>query len=221
MPPKTKKPPSVVDFVHPFKNLRPLPFHAARQRMAEHIRGGGLVVPKEYAQADPSSFSLLAVINEGGMLTTNSQDAIEPLPVQRAYVEGLMLPVHARAYLRWITVNTGMVAFAPTVTYCDNGRAAGVVDNTLPAVGIAVTRKREGAAAGEWKRASNLKAAFGSTWEHEAKMMINVYGMLPRKDAVLVCTFDPVWGRSALSKDGLFPAVIHALRVSAPKGQAP
>ena len=182
--------------------------------MARHIRSGGLAMPKDWDQVDPASFALLADINDAGMLTTNSQDAIEPLPVQRAYVDGLMLPAQARAYIKWLNVNTDMVAFASSMLYSDNSRATSEVFKSLPGLGIAVTRTREGAAKGEWLRTTSVMPAVANSWGRAAFEMRAVFGLLPSKDVVNVTSFDPKWGRSAVSKDGLFPAVVRALKTN-------
>jgi len=197
----------------PFLHETPLPYHEARARMAKHIRNGGLAVPQKWDQINPASFSLLADINDGGMLTTDSQDAIDPVPVQRAYVEGLMLPEQARAYIKWLNVNTEMVAFAMDVMYSDNSRATSEVYNSLLGLGIAVTRTREGAAAGEWMRTTSVAPVAADKWDRMAFEMRVAFGLLPQKDEVVfVISFDPVWGRAASSKGGLFPAVIRALK---------
>jgi hypothetical protein len=200
--------------VVPTTRQTPLPFHAARERMSRFIRNGGLALPKEWSQVHASSFPFLADINAGGMLTGDSQDAIDSVPIERAYVEGYMLPGHARAYIKWINMNTDKVALIVSVFYSDDTTVRHCLKDFEYAPGITVTRARGDG--GEWRAVSSIVPAIKATWKSMKDEMREWYGMRPRRDVVLVETFDPVWGRSAVTRDGLFPAAVTALRSSMP-----
>ena len=170
--------------------------------MARFIRDGGLVLPEGWSQVDPSSFALLADINTEGMLTADSQDAIDPHPVQRAYVSGFMLPAHAAQFIRWLNMHTDKVAFVLTSLYSVNC----VGYKAMP--GITVTKTLDG------QSFTAIPPVIVDSWDRMAHEMRVSYGVLPRKDLVQVECFDPVWGRSAVSTDGLFHAVVNALKQS-------
>ena len=214
MPPKSTRKggttPSIVK--RPFKHQEPLCFDGARERMARFIRDGGLALPKEWAQVNQESFAPLADINTEGMLTMDSQDAIGNTPVQRAYVEGIMPPDAAAAYVNWINLNTNIVALPTTIIYSDDIRVLKAGDDAMAVAGVAVTRERRGR--GRWNFTTTISPFETRTWEEAATEMRSWGGLLPNKDFVFVNTFDPIWGRSALAEDGLFATVIRALRAS-------
>lgn len=179
-----------------------LPFEGACKRMAVYIRGGGLSVDAEWDQVKPKMWEPLALINEGGYLTVDSQDAI-CTTTQRAYVEGIMRLDHAKVFVARFNMAGDKVALVQTLVEDDAG---------IPWIPVPVTRRKVD---GVWAAKTNCPL-FGNLRESVRYRQFEG-GFKPKKNErrmefVNVDCFDPVWGRSALVRDGLLHCMLSALK---------
>lgn len=73
-------------------------FDRVANRQAAFIRDGGLRMSTPAQQVHESSYESLALINEQGLLTYGSQDAIDK-DYERSYVQGYMLAEAAKCFV--------------------------------------------------------------------------------------------------------------------------
>jgi len=179
--------------------------------MAKHIRAGGLKDDPENSQVLPPSFAPLAAMNDAGLLTVDSQDA--PDATQRAYVDGLMPSKRAEALVDWLNLNTDMVAIVP-VEHEVPRRLSHIQPPHPQGMGVALTRHLFPGKI--WRRTTHVRTHMVLGPGSNENMQVEEAGLSePDPDLVSVTCFDPKWGRSATSSDGLFGHVIRALVASA------
>lgn len=183
----------------------------AGARQAKWIMKGGLVEEGPTAeQVHRSSWKYLARINEKGLITTNSQDAVdahtgEVKDYERPYVVGLMQFEMAKLFVDRINLNRDDIVamIADTLPKGQGNRP----DGSWKSAQIAVTR-RFNEETGEWFRSAQMSV-------HEPAEMIEAFTelfSLPRNVTwIPVQIFDTKWGRPARSKNGLYKAILKAL----------
>ena len=161
------------------------------------IRSGGLDAGPGNSQMPPDTWRSLARLNDLGMVTIDSQPGEDSS--ERAYVDGFMLEEHA---LRFVEAMN-----------CDGDKVAVLVRPSpeWQRSNIVLTRLN--------KRHSVTRLPLyvdGPTYT-ELKTQFDGQGSGAGIDAdvnaVLVCVFDPTWGRHCNAKpDGLFPCILRVLR---------
>lgn len=167
---------------------------------ADKIRRGSLSFEpvKDWAQVHESAWESLAQINESGLLTRNSQDAIDThtglvKDFERCYVIGFMPLNKAEFFVDKINSQSNCVAFIQTP--CNEWRRSIAVSKTT-----AVTKIPR-----YWLSTTN-------TPERILKLQeaLHIPSALP---VGLVSVFDPRWGHPAITKsnDGLFNVILYAL----------
>lgn len=182
--------------------------HAAHAS-AKAIRDGILLVEpiEEWSQVHRSSWESLAVINDLGLITYNSQDAIdqetgEVKTYERSYLEGFMLPERAQPFVEMVNMFSDKVAY----------RMGGTLDPTtsmaqtllLPTIAVAKHQDEHGS----WYTGMALKLDMKQRVIDRLKKEAQIPDEVP---VTKVVVFDPKWGRTAISKNGLFKEVIKAL----------
>lgn len=190
-------------------------FREATRVQAERIRNGSLDEKHPGAeQVHRSSWKYLAKVNEKGLITTNSQDAVnsytgETKSYERAFIEGYM-PIEAailfvdRINLTFEDKIAMLVLSIPkeTMTMPDGSIVKGVT--------IAVTQ-RFNETTGEWFRSAQM----GGFQREEHLSIHKSWWSIPESFQMIgIQVFDTKWGRPARSKNGLFKAVIKTLNSS-------
>lgn len=187
-------------------------FVRACSNAAKEIREGSLYGGDEYPdaqQVDQSSWEHLAQINELGMLTWVSQDAInwkthEPNFTERSFVSGIMPAVFARSFVEDFSLrNNDKFAslclnvpkscfkeksdgkFIRGTTNFDEVRGTHIIEMRGPIIG---------------------------TIPNETMSLLKHIHKLPDKlDLIGVDVIDLHWGRMATSKNGLWKSVTRSL----------
>lgn len=176
-------------------------FHDAQTRMAGVIREGGLKQSVGMSQSPQRMWKSLVVLNEGGIITIDSQPGDSP--DERAYIDGFMMEPHAMRYVELLNRESDMVAMIlrPGSRWLES-------NIVLTRSGIAGKRTGETRLPlyMDRKTYSHLKSSFreqggGAGIDTDIK-------------AVLVCTFDPRWGRDAMSRGGLIKCMKRAINGS-------
>lgn len=175
-------------------------FSRLLRRAAQSIRDGELRYEpvEKYLQVHHSSWEPLAQINLSGMLTFDSQDAIDAAtgkakPWERSYVFGFMLPDDALRFVNHINMkNDDKVALL-----CFEPKA----EQSIYAE-IALTRTADE------QSATNVADAILT---REQRANLNTLYKIPETlELQAVQVFDTKWGRSASHRNGLFNAIFRA-----------
>lgn len=174
----------------------------AQQAAAKFIREGGLRLEPQYPQVHESSWESLALINERGVLTYGSQDAIdsntgEKKDYERCYITAVMLDTVETYQLveRFNLWSDSMIAFV-----CAKG-SRNVLSN-IP-VSLRFQKKRGG-----WFASMRLRLVMDPVWVGSARYE---FGLTKRLPIVEVNFIDSKWGRPATEDNGLYSAVLQAL----------
>lgn len=169
--------------------------------MAQTIRDGGLHSEQRDAIAEVhrSSYEPLAQINERGLITVVSQDALDSRDgstknFERSFVRGFMLPEEAEVFVRRVNMNSDKVAYRLALGHYPQVHDI-VVSKRLDKFGLPYPSFR-------------LSTADSPLWINKWKQ--DVSDIAPTLPAV----FDPKWGRSATSKKGLFKNILDNLGVT-------
>lgn len=166
-------------------------FAAATADAAARIRAGSLVGPDDFSQVPQKTHETLALINERGCLTFDSQDGGEQDTRQRSYVSAFMKRGRADDAVEKMN-SAGYVAFSPVLlTDWPEG---------VPRIPVTYDAGRPCTHAPHFIDAENLALI---------KRGIRLDG---REAVTLVEFVDPVWGRAATGKNGLFTWLSGVLR---------
>lgn len=181
-------------------------FRQLGERQAAFIRGGGLLVkrPGRWAQVHNTAYEPLARINLSGLITFDSQDAVDDVSGrvktwERAYVRGIMLPDDALTFVNNINMwNDDKIAMInmELSEYQPQGAA------------IAVTRTFD-VGSETWVGTRALLAYTFGDWTNQIRHMLQLPNRFVKFSEVQI--FDTKWGRPARSKNGLFNAVLEGL----------
>lgn len=185
-------------------------FRRLAETQAEFIRNGGLWITRpithpnmRWAQVHKTAYESLALINQAGLLTYDSQDSVNAYTgrvksSERCYIQGIMLPDDALTFVNNINIwNDDKVA---------------IICMELPkypryGAEIAVTRAFD-AASQTWIGSRTMDAFTFPDWIDIIRDTLKV----PKRIKFsVVQVFDTKWGRPARSKKGLFNAVLRAL----------
>lgn len=172
-------------------------FPEAQRQMADMIREGGLRQPKGASQSPETMWNSLVEVNELGIITIDSQPGSDR--TERAYIHGFMMEAHALRYIQALNSGSDMVALLIRP-----------VKEWMPStVVVTRTKTHEGGTRIPLymgpETYDHLKTEFGGQGTGA--------GLDKSVKAVLVCTFDPRWGRLAMKKGGLIQCMKRALVV--------
>jgi hypothetical protein len=185
-------------------------FRQLAERQSGLIHNGGLRItrPGRYAQVHRTAYEPLARINLAGLITFDSQDAVDDLTGsiktwERPYIQGIMLP-------------DDVPKFVTNVNLWNDDKVA-MICMKLPAyqspgAAIAVTRAFDEASQ-TWGTTRALDAFTFNGWMDQIRHMLNIPKRLKFS---VIQVFDTKWGRPARSKNGLFNAVLKALDPNIP-----
>lgn len=190
-------------------------FHSICIAAAEAILGGSLSAdPVEFPNAQhvhQSSWKFLARINELGMLTHISQDAMsmrsdEPAINERAYACGHMILEQARKFVR--VFNVAQNSMLATLSVPEDIHR------------LIAERKYQGITNREYTSDQWILRGVMPLIDDSRLFAPQVLAQASDVESAVVSTdnlvgihvIDLKWGRRATSKGGLWPAVIEALR---------
>lgn len=163
------------------------------------ISSGGLRAPDDSSQSPKSMWKSMAALNQMGMITIDSQpgDGL----TERAYIDGFMMEEHALRYVEALNCGGGMVAvlLRPAARWMQSSIA---VTRVLRS-GDSETRIPLYMDPSQYK---HLKTGFSGGQ--------GAAGLDASTKAVLVCSFDPKWGRHATSRTGLIQQMNRAMEKS-------
>lgn len=174
-------------------------FLEAAREMAKNIREGSLHSDARdpLTEVHKSSYEPLARINDLGLITVVSQDALdsrngEVKRGERSFVSGFMLPREAGQLVDKINLLTDMVGFRAQIS--EGGNQEHIIVS----------------------RTSNYRSSFRISLTYSPDFIDqwkrNVGGFSGDIPAVLVTIFDAKWGRSATSRKGLFNSILLLMR---------
>jgi hypothetical protein len=169
------------------------PFAAAAAAAADFIARGGLRADAGDSQVAAEAWPALAAINRAGLLTFDSQGGADSAHErQRAYVDGFLPAARAQAFVDAVNQHSDKVALLLRPVGAE-WRDSHVV----------VTVARDG-----------RPQSFLPLYMDDGTYAMNrrTAGLAPDDPALLVAAFDPVWGRRAAGRGGLFKDVLAALR---------
>lgn len=185
-------------------------FMVAAHDAAKSIREGSLLVEpiEKWAQVHRSSWEPLAKINDLGLITFSSQDAITAEtgrinPYERPFIEGIIPTERAEEFVQKLNIFTDKVAYR----HASRLEPGMKLSEQLIQPSIVVTRwpgeDRSYFQRGMALHLDNKKRALDKFKEQ--------FHVPDEIDVTVVSMIDPKWGRPARSKRGLFADVMKAL----------
>lgn len=180
----------------------------AQQAEAKFIRDGGLRIDSQYPQVHESSWEPLAIINERGILTYGSQDAIDSesgdvKDYERSYIQACMLDTEETYQIveRFNLWSDSMIAYI-----CVKVNETVYSKNRTSKIATSLRFHDN-----SWFASMSLRLVQDPQWN---RMMRSEFGLRKRVPIVNVCFIDAKWGRPATADNGLFNAVLEALDTS-------
>ncbi len=167
---------------------------------------------REDAQDTKKSIDFLKQIIKKGYITENSQEGSHTKGFnketkkyyeveERAYVSGFMKKEQGLAFINSINTNTDKVAFQIQPSQ----------GNVMPDAKIGLTKQRIGSKL-------PLKSEFTIVTSFRTSLPMNTIDIVRKQTHIsksehvmYICCFDPVYGRQASKKNGLYEAILSSL----------
>jgi hypothetical protein len=198
-------------------------FDEARKAMASHLATNEFK-DREDAKTTLPAIKVLQEINKAGFLTTNSQTGEDSSGFnpdtknyyhirERAYLDGYMKKEKAIKFIDYINTNTDKIAY---FVYGNPDPAFeklyfGPDKNAVPSIPVTI--------AGISKKSVADIKSFSPETEMPTTLPQSTFDFYKKyakinksEDVHWVSLIDPVYGRHALKKDGLFIVVLEALK---------
>lgn len=169
-------------------------FRLVMWKLHDFIKEGGLKEDPDVSQVNKTAWIHLSRIVKNGFLTFDSQDAYDN-PDERAYVCGFLMTDRALDFVHKINMYTDKVALVLLPV------------SKSQVSSITVTRNHRRNAESYH---SETRIHLYSTKKEIDFLKTSVVGIPKRINVSMVAVFDPVWGRPARSKHGLFGEILSA-----------
>jgi hypothetical protein len=186
-------------------------FEDAQKKMITYLSSDDFT-SREDAQDTKKSIDFLKQMIKKGYITENSQEGSHTKGFnketkkyfeveERAYVSGFMKKEQGLTFINTMNTNTDKVAFQIQPSQ----------DNTVPDAKIGLTKQRSGTKL-PLKGDFTIATSFRSSLPVKTIDFLRKHTHISKSENVIyVLCFDPVYGRQATKKDGLYQAILSSL----------